>query len=91
MSRFTSCPECEYEVSKKARACPHCGNPLRASAFCPLDIVAIPFLLGGGLFLAVFVALDIAIASEYGRPVGMLVSTGVVAAGMIVLVLGRLR
>lgn len=26
------CPECAREVSDKANACPHCGNPLAATA-----------------------------------------------------------
>ena len=30
------CPECGKEISDKAEACPHCGNPLRAKP----DVVA---------------------------------------------------
>ena len=28
------CPECGREVSDKARACPHCGLPIRPGPFC---------------------------------------------------------
>ncbi len=29
------CPECSREISDKAAACPHCGNPMRTPARAP--------------------------------------------------------
>ena len=29
------CPECGKDVSDKARSCPHCGNPIDTSIYCP--------------------------------------------------------
>lgn len=29
------CPECNSEVSSKARNCPKCGNPIDTNVYCP--------------------------------------------------------
>jgi len=33
-----SCPECKKQISERAAACPHCGNPMSAALAAPTPV-----------------------------------------------------
>lgn len=49
-----SCPACDKEVSRNARACPHCGEPAPATdkraGVAAAKAVLVALLIGGGFW-----------------------------------------
>lgn len=68
------CSECGKEVSERAPACPHCGNPQTSAAAPSVVIVkknSHPVLIGLGVAAVVFVLLIVVVAilaSKSGPP-----------------------
>ena len=49
MAKLTACKTCGGQVAKSAKACPHCGAPVRQSSLGAL--VGAILLIGGALLL----------------------------------------
>jgi len=54
MSNIKACPDCDKDVSKKAKVCPHCGTELDPEGTVVEGIAGLLVILGGLYYFGVF-------------------------------------
>lgn len=77
---LTRCPDCDHDVSTAARACPHCGHPVRRAL--PRDrLTPVEVLVA----MVATVVLGVGLASAVGGGLGILIGlVGLVGLGWLV-------
>jgi len=80
--RFIACPACGATASSDAYSCPQCGKPFRTR---PSDIMAVLYLGGTAVSVAIFAMLGVAFFAQYAPiAVGVVLTVALIVGSWIV-------